>query len=207
VDAVRQLDRAGLNLNASGNVSIRVGPHVLVTPSGIPASRLEPDDGVVLSADGAVVDGIRQPTSEWRIHLRIMRDRPQVMAVVHTHSPEATAASTLRRPIPPVHYVAARFGAPALPCAGYATYGSEELADNVAEALKMTGTACLMANHGALALGATLDAAVALALDVEWFCGVHRRALQLSAGEMTVLSEEEIATVATLFRSYGRSSG
>ncbi len=201
VDAARRLDAAGLNVNASGNLSVRTARGVLVTPSGIPPDEMVPGDGVVLAPDGAPVEG-RVPTSEWRLHLELHRRRPEIAAVVHTHSPEATAAAAVGRPVPAVHYVVARFGGRELPCAPYARYGSAELAANVAEALGARGTACLMANHGAVALGLSLESAVALALDVEWFCGVHRRARQL--GEPLVLADDEVDRVSRLFEAYGQ---
>ncbi len=202
VAAARRLEESGLNHNASGNLSVRVDRGVLVTPTGVPARLMEPDDGVVLAVDGTPLDtGARLPTSEWRLHLALYR-RSDVGAVVHTHSPEATAAATIRRPLPAVHYVVARFGGSVLPCAPYATYGSAELAQGVATALGTSGLACLMANHGAVAVGPDLATAAALATDVEWLCGVWRRALQLGTPE--VLDDAEIARVRERFRSYGQ---
>ena len=163
---------------------------------------MEPDDAVMLAADGAPLDaGARLPTSEWRLHLALYR-RPDVGAVVHTHSPEATAAATLARAVPAVHYVVARFGGSELPCAPYATYGTEELVEAVVATLGESGLACLMANHGAVAVGADLATASSLATDVEWLCGVWRRALQL--GTPDVLDDAEIARVREQFRSYGQ---
>jgi L-fuculose-phosphate aldolase len=104
--------------------------------------------------------------------------------------------------VPAIHYVVARFGSDALPCAPYATYGTDELADLVAATLGTTATACLMANHGAIALAADIDTAVSLAIDVEWLCGVHRRARQL--GTPTVLEAGEIDVVARRFDAYGQ---
>jgi L-fuculose-phosphate aldolase len=203
VTAARRLDAVGLNVNASGNLSVRVPTGVLVTPSGITPTAMTPEDAVLLTLDGTPVgDGGRVPTSEWRLHLEIYRRRAEVGAIVHTHSTEATAASTLAAPVPAVHYVVARFGGPTLPCAPYATYGSEQLAASVADALGSHGTACLMANHGAIAVGRDLETAVALSRDVEWFCGVHRRAQQL--GEPVVLADDEIARVDERFGSYGQ---
>jgi L-fuculose-phosphate aldolase len=203
VDAARRLDAAGLNHNSSGNLGVRLDDGLLVTPTAIPAGVLQPDDCVALDADGTPVRGERRaPTSEWRLHVEVLRRRPDVEAVVHTHSPEATAAATLGRPVPAVHYVVARFGATALPCAPYATYGTAELAAHVADTLGESGTACLMANHGAVTVARDLTAAVALALDVEWLCGVHRRAVQL--GEPVVLPDDEVERVARLFRTYGQ---
>jgi L-fuculose-phosphate aldolase len=203
VDAVRHLDAIGLNVNAAGNVSVRVPRGVLVTPSGVPPQDMTAGDGVVLSLDGEPLDSdTRVPTSEWRLHTELHRHRPEVGAFVHTHSPEATAAAARGAAVPAVHYVVARFGAPVLPCAPYATYGTAELATSVVDTLGEHGTACLMANHGAIALGADLDAALALARDVEWFCGVYRRACQL--GEPITLPDAEIARVAERFSGYGQ---
>lgn len=203
VKAARRLDASGLNVNASGNLSVRTGHGILVTPSGIAPDAMDADDCVLLDPDGAPAfsDG-PVPTSEWRLHVEIYRRRPGVSAIVHTHSPEATAAATLGRDIPAVHYLVARFGASTLPCAPYATYGSRELATNVADALDADRTACLMANHGATCVAGDLDRAVALALDVEWFCGVYRRAVAL--GTPVVLDADEIDRVAAQFRTYGQ---
>jgi L-fuculose-phosphate aldolase len=205
VAAARRLDDLGLNHNASGNAGVRVGNDLLVTPSGLPADQMTPDDMVLLDGGGTPVHaGQRRPTSEWQLHLEILRRRPDVGAIAHTHSPDATAAATLGEPLPAIHYVAARFGGNALACAPYATYGTTTLATAVADTLGTGRAACLMANHGAIALGPDLDAAVSLALDVEWFCGVVRRARQ--HGEPIVLTDDEIERVAVLFQTYGQPS-
>lgn len=204
VAAARRLDESGLNHNATGNLSVRVERGILMTPTGIPARLLQPDDGVVLAVDGTPLDAdARLPTSEWQLHLALYR-RPDVGAVVHTHSPEATAAATLVRSVPAVHYVVARFGGSMLPCAPYATYGSQELAENVAATVGGSGMACLMANHGSVAVAADLATAMSLAADVEWLCGVWRRALQL--GTPIVLDDGEIARVRERLRNYGQPS-
>jgi L-fuculose-phosphate aldolase len=203
VGAARRLDAAGLNTNTSGNLSIRVAGGLLITPSGIPPSAMAPADIVRLHADGAPDDPAGPvPTSEWRLHVELLRRRPEVGAVVHTHSPEATAAATLGRPVPAVHYVVARFGGPTLPCAPYATYGSAQLATHVADTVGDDRMASLMANHGAITLGTDLEHAVSLALDVEWFCGVHRRARQL--GDPVTLSDGEVGRVADRLTRYGQ---
>jgi L-fuculose-phosphate aldolase len=202
-ESARRLDAHGLNVNASGNLSVRLGEGILVTPSGVAPAAMDPDDCVLLDAAGrpAAADG-PVPTSEWRLHIEIYRRRPDVSAIVHTHSPEATAAATLGADVPAIHYVAARFGGGALACAPYATYGSTALATGVADALGDDRAACLMANHGAVALGPDLTAASSLALDVEWFCGVYRRALSMGAPH--VLDDAEIRRVATKFDTYGQ---
>jgi L-fuculose-phosphate aldolase len=205
--ALRELERRGLNHNTSGNVSVRVrrgsGSAVLVSPSGVPPHELTPEQLVLLADDGAPArSGQLRPTSEWRLHTAVYASRPEVVSVVHTHSPEATAASTLRAAVPAVHYVMARLGTTSLRCAPYATYGSAELAEAVVATLGATGRACLLANHGAVALGGSLTEAVELAHDVEWLCGVWRRARQL--GEPVVLADVELARVAERLRSYGQ---
>ena len=203
VAAARRLDAHGLNVNASGNLSMRTEDGILVTPSGIPPEAMGVDDCALLDPAGRPADPAGPtPTSEWRLHLEIHRRRPDVAAIVHTHSPEATAAATLGADLPAVHYVVARFGDSVLRCAPYSTYGSAELATNVADTLGDDAAACLMANHGAIAVGDDLDTAVALTVDVEWFCGVHRRALAL--GTPTVLDDAEIERVAARFRTYGQ---
>ncbi|MDY7106263.1 MAG: class II aldolase/adducin family protein [Actinomycetota bacterium] len=201
--AARRLDELGLNHNASGNLSVRVGADLLVTPSGIPADRLDPADMVRLDLDGAPNNpDSRAPTSEWRLHTALAARRPEAGAIVHTHSVEATAAATLGMALPALHYVVARFGTNGLRCAPYATYGSAELADAVTDTLGDDATACLMANHGAIALAPDLDDAVALALDVEWFCSVVRRAR--AHGDPIVLDDDELTRVATRLRTYGQ---
>lgn len=205
VAAARRLDDLGLNLNATGNLSVRVGRGILVTPTGIAAPDLGRDDCVALAVDGTPLDpGARLPTSEWRLHVALYR-RPAVGAVVHTHSPEATAAATLAGPVPAVHYVVARFGGSSLPCAPYATYGTAELAEHVAATLGPSGMACLMANHGAISVGADLATAMSLTADVEWLCGVWRRGRQL--GSPQVLDDAEVARVRERLRTYGQPPG
>ncbi len=204
-DVVRiaaELERRGMNHNSAGNVSARSGSTFLITPSGLPASTLVPDDVVELDLTGAQVAGSRRPSSEWRLHATLYTAREDVGAVVHTHSVEATAAACVGAPIPAVHYVVARAGGDTIPCAPYATYGSVELAANVVASLGARGMACLMANHGMVAVDRSLDAALALAHDVEWLAGLHRRARQL--GSPVVLGPEEIARVADQLRNYGQ---
>jgi L-fuculose-phosphate aldolase len=201
VAAVQKLAASGLNVGTAGNVSVRVDGGLLVTPSGVPAEELVEADVVALDVHGVPEPGQPVPTSEWRLHVAVMKARPDIAAVVHTHSPEATAAACTGRPLPAVHYVVARTGGSSIPIAPYATYGSEELAANVVGALG-DGMACLMANHGLLTVGSTLEAAVALAADVEWLAGVWRRASML--GGAVVLPDDEIARVADHFRSYGQ---
>jgi L-fuculose-phosphate aldolase len=202
VDAAHRLESLGLNQGTAGNVGLRTEDGLLVTPTGLPATELEERDVVALAVDGSVRTGERRrPTSEWRLHAAVLAARRDVAAVVHTHSPEATAVACLRRGLPAIHYVVAWTGRSFVPCADYATYGSAELAANVVAALG-DGGACLMANHGVLVVAATLERAVALAADVEWLARVHR--LAIAQGEPVVLPDDEIARVADRFRTYGQ---
>jgi L-fuculose-phosphate aldolase len=201
--AARRLEDLGLNVGTAGNVGLRVPGGVLVTPTGVPPHAIEPLDVVLLRTDGAVADGERRlPTSEWRIHVDLLAARPDVEAVVHTHSPELTACACLRRPLPAVHYVVGKAGVSEVPCAEYATYGTAELSASVRAALGEVALAALMANHGMVALGADLTSAVSLAADLEWLAGVHRRAL--SMGEPVVLPDDEMDRVIAKFRTYGQ---
>ena len=161
VGAARRLEALGLNQGTAGNVGLRIDGGLLVTPTGLAPATLDEEDVVALAADGTVRPGERRrPTSEWQLHAAVLAARPDVGAVVHTHSPEATAVACLRRSLPAVHYVVAWTGRSVVPCVDYATYGSAELAANVVAALG-DGGACLMANHGLLTVAATLDRAVA----------------------------------------------
>jgi len=201
VAAAQRLGMLGLNWGTAGNVGLRVSGGLLVTPSGVPAEELEPDLVVALRPDGTAPPGQPVPTSEWRLHSAVLAARPDIAAIVHTHSIEATAFACLRQPLPAVHYVVARAGVSEIPCARYATYGTQELADNVVDALDRGG-ACLIANHGVLTVGRSLDAAVALAADVEWLAAVYRRTL--TVGEPVILPPDEIDRVAEQFTSYGQ---
>ena len=204
VGAARRLEALGLNQGTAGNIGLRLDGGLLVTPTGLAPAALDEEDLVALAPDGTVRPGERRrPTSEWRLHVAVLAARPDVGAVVHTHSPEAAAVACLRRGLPAVHYVVAWTGRSVVPCADYATYGSAELAANVVAALG-SGGACLMANHGLLTVAATLDRAVALAADVEWLARVHR--LAVAQGEPVVLADDEIARVADRFRTYGQPS-
>ncbi len=205
VAAVRDLDRRGLNYGSTGNVSVRVEGGLLVTPTGIAADRMDAGDIVMLAADGTPAPGQRAPTSEWRLHVSVLAARADAGAAVHTHSPEATAVACRREAIEAIHYAVARTGGPTVPCAPYATYGTAALSSAVVETLGDCGRACLMANHGMVALGAELDEAVALAVEVEWLARIWRLA-RTGDGRAVVLDEAEVARVAERFASYGQGS-
>ncbi len=203
VAAARRLDAAGFVPTKSGNLSVRTARGFWITPSGLPYAAMGPADCVECGTDGATLAGNRRPSSEWRLHAAIYAARADLAAIVHTHSPMATALSCARRRIPPFHYMIALAGGTEVPCAPYAAFGTQTLADSAAAALGSGLRACLLANHGVVACGPTLSAAEALAGEVE---NLARQYLALlSAGlEPAHLSPEETAEVAARFSDYRR---
>jgi L-fuculose-phosphate aldolase len=200
VTTCRELSRAGLVVGTAGNVSVRDGDLVAVTPSGVRYAGLTPELVGVHRLDGAAVEAPLEPTSELPLHLAIYAARPEVGAVVHTHSTAATALSTLVDELPAVHYYVAMFGGP-VPVAPYATYGTPALARNVVRALD-DRTACLMGNHGAVAIGPDLETAHDKSLYLEWLCDMYLRAS--SAGTPRLLSPAETAAAAEKLAGYGQ---
>ena len=190
----------GLNKGTSGNLSCRLENHFLVTPSGSPVDQMQPTDMVALRFDGSPISG-GKPSSEWRFHRDILKSRSEIGAVVHCHSPFATTLSCLRLDIPPIHYMIALAGGNSIRCARYALFGTEALSENALAAL-CDRKACLLANHGMIALGKDLDEALAIATEVEFICEQYWRALQV--GSPFLLSEEEMQAVLVSFKSYGR---
>lgn len=202
--AARTMSARGLSAGTSGNVSARVPGGMVVTPSAVPYSEMAEADLVVLSLGatvpaGTVLEGTRKPTTEWPMHAAIFRGRPEVGAVVHTHATFCTTLATLRREIPPFHYMVALAGGHSIRCAPYAPFGSEELAGHALAALEGR-TACLLANHGMLALGATPGEALELAAEVEGLAELYWRALQVS--DPVLLSAEEMAEALRRFGAY-----
>lgn len=187
----RELQARGLNQGTAGNVSVRLPDGFLVTPSGMAYDVMRPADLVKVDLSGAP-SGRRKPSSEWRLHLDAYKSRPEIGAVVHTHSGYATTLACLRRKIPAFHYVIAFFGGDDIRCSGYATYGTQELSDLVVEALR-DRMAALMGSHGLIVLGQTLDKALALTVEAETLAMMYWRAIQ--AGEPVILPSEEIERV------------
>ena len=200
VAAARRLSDGGLNPGRSGNVSERLGAGFLVTPSALPYDRMEAEDIVLVDADGAA-HGTRRPSTEWPLHRGLYAARPEAGGIAHTHSPFATTLSCLRRPIPPFHYEVAFAGGRDIPCAAYATFGTPELSQRALAALEGR-RACLLANHGAVAFGETVEAAVELAEKVEALARLYWQALQV--GEPVLLDEVEMDRVVEKFASYGK---
>lgn len=202
-EAARRSVSLGLNRGAEGNLSLRWGEGLLITPSGMPNDALAPGQMVYMDSDGRWA-GPLKPSSEWRIHRDIYRARPETRAVVHAHSPHAVSLACLRRPIPAFHYMVAAAGGHDIPCADYATFGTETLSQNVLAALSGR-QACLMANHGQVALGASLEEALRLAEIVEELAAQYWRACLM--GTPVLLSEAEMDAVLARFADYGQQGG
>ncbi|MDT9685503.1 class II aldolase/adducin family protein [Streptomyces sp. TRM76323] len=201
VATARRTAADGLVVGTSGNVSVRVGDLLLVTPSGVPYSRLTGDDVVAVDLDGRRVRGTLPPTSELPLHLAVYRST-DAGAVVHTHAVHATAVSTLVDELPPIHYVAGALGGP-VRVAPYALYGTRELADHMLAAL--TGrTACLLRNHGTVAYGATLDQAYDRTAQLEWMCRVWLAADSHPTRTPALLTPAQLAEATEKLRGYGR---
>ncbi len=205
VQAVRRLDALGMNRGSTGNLSLRCAhdgrPGMLITPTGMGADDLRPQDMVWVGEDGSVA-GDWQPSSEWHFHQAVLMHRADVQAVVHTHSVHATALACLERELPPFHYMVAVCGADRVTCTPYHTFGSEALSAAVATALA-DRNACLMAHHGLVAAGATLAQALKIAIEIESLCEVYLKALAVA--EPARLSAAQMAEVLQKFRSYGRA--
>ena len=204
IAAARGMEPARLNRGTSGNLSVRTiengAAGFLITPSGMPYAALSPEDIVFMHHDGRPA-GLREPSSEWRIHRDIYAARPEAQAILHAHSPFATSLACLRRAIPPFHYMIARFGGSDIRCAPYATFGTQALSDHALAALSERN-ACLLANHGLLVFGGTLEQMFALAVEFEALCEQYWRACQI--GQPVLLPAEEMRNVLTRFATYGQ---
>jgi L-fuculose-phosphate aldolase len=201
VAAMQAMAARGLNHGTAGNVSARCGEAMLVTPTGVPADRLKPDQMVLVQADGSTVAQSLKPSSEWRMHQQILHRRPDAGAVVHCHSRHATILACAGRPIPALHYMVAVSGGSQIPVAPYATFGTKELADCVVETLAGQ-SAALMANHGQITLARSLERALAIAEEVEEQAALYWGTLAI--GGPTLLGEGEMARVLERFQSYGQ---
>ena len=206
VAAMRRFDALGLNRGSTGNLSLRCArdgrPGMLITPTGMGADELGAEDMVWLGTDGTL-HGAWQPSSEWHFHAAVYAARPDLNAVVHAHSVHATALACLNRPLPAFHYMVAVAGGDSVPCTPYHLFGTEALSLAVAAALA-DRNACLMANHGLVAAGATLAQAVKVALEIESLCETYLKAL--AVGEPVLLDAAQMAAVIERFRSYGKTA-
>ena len=205
VDVARRMNACGVNQGTSGNLSQRIPGGMLITPSSLPYEQMEAADLVALDLAGAPRDaGARRPSSEWRLHADILRDRPEIQAVLHCHSTSATALACHGRGIPPFHYMTAVAGGDDIRCAPYATFGTAELSGLAVEALS-DRLACLLGQHGQVALGASLDQALRIAIEVETLAQMYLQALQL--GEPPQLSKTQMAEVHQQFRQLHYGAG
>ena len=201
VAAVQRLDALGMNRGSTGNVSARSGQGMLITPTGMGA-EVQPQDLVWVGWDGTLL-GDWKPSSEWHFHQAAYLARSDLQAVVHTHSTHAAALACLRRPLPAFHYMVAVAGGDSVPLVPYFTFGTEALSSAVGQALQ-DRDACLLANHGLVAAGATVAQAMKVVQEIESLCEVYLKAL--AVGEPHVLSTEEMRVVIDKFRSYGRTA-
>jgi L-fuculose-phosphate aldolase len=203
VAVARAMSKRGLSPGRSGNVSCRWKDGMLITPTGMAYDAMRARDIVFVTSNGSVKGRQKKPSSEWRFHLAAYKARPDVEAVVHTHSLNATVLACAQRPIPAFHYMVAVAGGKDIPVVPYATFGTEELARHVGEGLAHRN-ACLMANHGVIAVGATPSLALELAGEVEVLAEQYYKVLTLGAA--TILPDAEMAAVLERFKSYGQKA-
>lgn len=192
------MNTSGLNQGTSGNVSVRFEDGFLITPSAMPYAHMRPEDIIFMDMDGKA-QGPHNPSSEWRFHRDILHTRPDIAAVVHTHATYATMLALVEKSIPAVHYMVAVAGGHDIRCCPYATFGTQDLSDYVLAALK-DRFACLMAHHGMVACGASLDKALWLATEVETLAHQYWGALQI--GTPQTLSDKEMGRVLEKMKTY-----
>lgn len=206
VEYARRLSSEGLNVNSSGNLSVRSSftdqLEFLITPSALAYEKMVPEDIVRMIEENDTFrpKGILKPSSEWLLHSSIYQARGEVQAVVHTHSPFATALSCLEEAIPPFHYMIAQTGGSEILCAPYATFGSRELAERCVETLGKHRKACLMSHHGVLSLGSSLEEAFSIAREVENLAMMWLNLKKL--GGCRMIDKQEMDKVKQKFLSY-----
>ncbi len=200
---MKAMDHRGLNRGTSGNLSARWGEAMLVTPSGVPPERLTGEQMVLVQPDGSTPEGALRPSSEWRMHQQILNRRPDANAVVHCHSRHATILACAGREIPSMHYMVAVGGGSSVPVAPYATFGSVELAEAVVDTLDGRAAA-LMANHGQIVVARSLDAALAIAEEIEEQAAVYWGTLAI--GGPKLLDQDEMNLILKRFGTYGQKS-
>nr|WP_321461792.1 L-fuculose-phosphate aldolase [uncultured Cohaesibacter sp.] len=200
IDACIEMNATGLNQGTAGNISLRCGDGMLVTPSGVAYDQMKPEDIVYVSANGEYGQN-QVPSSEWRFHLASYQTRPEANAVVHNHAINATCISILNRPIPAIHYMVAVAGGYDIPVVDYATYGTQELSDLVTAGLK-DRAAILLRHHGMIATGESLAKAMWLANEVEALSKMYLNLLQVT-DTPPLLSHEQIDTVLEKIKGYG----
>jgi L-fuculose-phosphate aldolase len=197
----RAMNASGLNLGVAGNISVRLGHRMLITPSGVSYEVMRPEMIAAMPIDGEYGAwlGPMKPSTEWRFHLDIMRARPDIGAVMHFHPPYGCALAMLHKPILAAHYMIALFGGPIIECTKYAPYGTKELSE-----LAIAGLgdrhAVLLGNHGALTTAGTLAGAARRAVELENLARMYY--LAIAAGRPAILSDDEVARVSERLKSY-----
>ncbi|MEH6569739.1 MAG: class II aldolase/adducin family protein [Halioglobus sp.] len=199
----RDLIASGLGTGSSGNLSTRVDGGMLITPTGILAEQLSPDQLVHVSLAGDVAEGQLRPSSEWHMHAVVYRDRPEIEAVVHCHSRYATILACAHKPIPAIHYMIAVTQSGEIPVAPYATFGTNALAESVIAGLAGR-LASLLANHGQIAIGHNLEEAMRVAREVEELASIYWGSLAIGGGR--ILDKQEMSDVQAAFTTYGQQS-
>ena len=201
IETAVEFNRSGLSVGNSGNLSARTSQGFLITPTGIPYLQLKEADIVEMDLQGNIVQGDLKPSSEWHFHRGIYLARKDVNAIVHVHSDYATGLACTRQDIPAFHYMVARAGGDSIRCAEYATFGTETLSQNAVEALHERN-ACLLANHGMIALGERIDAAYKLAEEIEDLAKQYCIGKQF--GEIVLLDDDEMKINLEKFKTYGK---
>lgn len=199
IDACLRMNALGINQGTSGNISLRHDAGLLITPTSVPYEAMQPEQIVYMGLDGSF-DPAQRPSSEWRFHLDILKARPDVNAVVHTHPPYSTMLAIMGLEIPPVHYMIACAGGDTIRCAPYATFGTQELSNHAVAALEGR-LACLLEHHGMIAVGPSLSKAMWLAVEVETLARQYHGCLQI--GTPRLLSKEEMKNVLGRIAGYG----
>lgn len=201
VEACRSLNALGVNQGTSGNVSVRFGNGMLISPSAVAYEEMRPEQVAVMRVDGGGEwEGPCRPSTEWRFHQDILRERPEIGAVVHAHPPYCTALAMARRGIPPCHYMVGVFGGSDVRCGDYATFGTQALSEAALRALQ-DRSACLLANHGAIVCGPTLRRALWLMVELE--AVARQYCASLAIGGPVLLSEAEMAEARARLAGYG----
>ena len=195
-----RMNAVGLNIGAAGNLSVRVDGGLLITPSGIAYDRMQPEQIVEMDWDGLYY-GDYVPSSEWRFHFDILKGRPDVDVVLHSHATNCSILACCRLDIPPIHYMIGVSGGDVIKCSDYAPFGTPELSDMALEALGPR-TACLLGNHGVIATGKTIDKAFSVLEEVENLARIYIGTRQLGGG--VILGKEEMDVVLERFKSYGK---
>ncbi len=204
VCAYREMSILGLGVGASGNVSQRINGGMLITPTGIEAEQMLPEHAVAMSLQGDCAVNQILPSSEWHMHVAIYKERPEVQAIVHCHSRYATILACARKVVPALHYMIAITGSNEIPVAPYATFGTDSLASAVVESLEGR-LACLLANHGQIALGCSLAQALKVAVEVEELSAIFWGTLAIGGGHC--LSDRDMDEVKVAFSGYGQQRG